>query len=41
VIKVDLPNVITIALSGALGYGVLIGAVKVWQMVKGQNAAAS
>lgn len=40
-IKVDLPNVITIALSGALGYGVLIGLVKVWQMTKGQAGANS
>ena len=40
-IKLDLPNVITIALAGALGYGVLVGVVKIWGMVKGQSASSS
>jgi hypothetical protein len=39
-IKLDLPNVITIALAGALGYGVLVGGVKVWQMIAGQKAGS-
>lgn len=39
-IKLDLPNIITIALCGALGYGVLVGATKVWQLASGQSAAA-
>lgn len=37
-IKLDLPNIITIALCGALGYGVLVGATKVWGMISGQAA---
>jgi hypothetical protein len=37
-IKVDLPNVITIGLSAMLAYGVLIGGVKIWQMVKGTTS---
>jgi hypothetical protein len=40
-IKVDLPSVVTIAISGALGYGVLVGLVKIWQITKGVNTAAS
>jgi hypothetical protein len=36
VIKVDLPNVISIALGGLLGYSVLVAVVKVYQMTKGQ-----
>jgi hypothetical protein len=35
-IKLDLPNIITIALCGALGYGVLVGMTKVWQLANGQ-----
>jgi hypothetical protein len=40
-IRLDLANIITIALAGMLGYGVLVGGVKAWQMVKGQTAAGS
>lgn len=36
-IRLDLPNVITIALAGMLGYGVLVGGVKAWNMIRGQN----
>jgi hypothetical protein len=39
-IRLDMPNVITIALAGALGYGVLVGLVKIWQMTKGAGAGA-
>lgn len=38
-IKLDLPNIITIALCGALGYGVLVGGTKVWQMISGRASA--
>lgn len=37
VIKLDMANIITIALCGALGYGALIGVVKGWQLVQGKT----
>lgn len=40
-IRLDLPNVITIALAGALGYGVLVGLVKLKQVVSGTASAGS
>lgn len=39
-IRLDMPNIITIALAGMLGYGVLVGFVKIKQMI-GSGAAAS
>lgn len=38
-IRIDLPNVVTIALAGALGYGVLVGLVKLKQIVSGASSA--
>lgn len=40
-IKVDFANVVTIGLAGVLGYGVLVAAVKVWQLVQGQAGGSS
>jgi len=40
-IQLNLPNIITIALAGALGYGVLVGLLKVKDMVRGQSAPAA
>lgn len=37
-IRLDLPNVITIGLAGMLGFGVLIGIVKIKQMIQGQSS---
>lgn len=39
-IKLDMPNVLTIALAGALGYGVLVGFVKIKQMLTGAGASS-
>lgn len=36
-IRLDAANIITIALAGALGYGVLVGFVKIKQMIAGNN----
>ena len=38
-IRLDMANVITIGLCGALGYGVLIGVGKLWTMVKSNQAS--
>lgn len=38
-IRLDMPNVITIALAGMLGYGVLVAFVKVKQMISSGGAA--
>jgi hypothetical protein len=38
VIKVDLPNIITISLAGALGYALIVGATKLYQKMNGQSA---
>jgi hypothetical protein len=37
-IQLNLPNIITIALAGMLGYGVLVAVTKVAGMVQGQGA---
>ena len=37
-IKLDLANIMTIALAGMLGYGVLVGVVKGWQLVQGAQS---
>ena len=38
-IRLDLPNIITIALAGALGYGVLVGVKKLIDLAKGAPAS--
>ena len=38
-IRLDMPNVITIGICGALGYGVLIGVGKLWQMFQANQAS--
>jgi len=38
-IRLDLPNIITIGICGALGYGVLVGVVKIKQMISGASAS--
>ena len=38
-IRLDMPNIVTIALAGMLGYGVLVGFVKIKQMIAGQSAS--
>ena len=37
-IRLSLPNIITIGLAGMLGYGVLVGGQKLYAMLKGQQA---
>ncbi len=38
-IRLDMPNILTIAFCGALGYGVLVAVVKIKQMISGAGAA--
>lgn len=39
-IRVNLPNIITIALAGALGYFLLKGGEAAWTQFQGQSAAS-
>jgi hypothetical protein len=39
-IRLDMANIVTIGLCGALGYGVLIGVGKLWTMFQANQGAA-
>lgn len=38
-IRIDLPNIVTIAVAGALGYGVLVGLVKLKSIISGASGS--